>query len=143
MLRVIKRKATDRGAVSAVEMESGGPAAEFLELWSQPDYKEYWDDVNGGFLDRQLVREARLLELDWIKEEKVYDYRLWAEAERKGIKPTPLIWVDTNKGDRNKPFVRSRMCVSAKRAVTRMSLWNLSSCSQLCYRSRPSNGFVL
>ena len=30
---------------------------------------------------------------------------------KKGIKPIPLIWVDTNKGDKNTPFVRSRICV--------------------------------
>ena len=66
VLRVIKRKVLGQRAVSAVELESGGPTAELLEFWNQPDYKEYWDDVN-GFLDPQLVREARLLELDWIK----------------------------------------------------------------------------
>ena len=54
------------------------------------------------------MREARLLELDWIKKEKVYDYRTRAEAEKKGIKPIPLIWVDTNKGDKNTPFVRKQ-----------------------------------
>ena len=57
------------------------------------------------------MREGRLLELDCIKKEKVYDYRTRAEAEKKGIKPIPLIWVDTNKGDKNTPFVRSRICV--------------------------------
>ena len=62
-------------------------------------------------MDPRLVREARLLELDWIKKEKVYDYRTRAKAEKKGIKPIPLIWVDTNKGDKNTPFVRSRICV--------------------------------
>ena len=41
----------------------------------------------------------------------MYDYRTQAEAEEKGIKPIPLIWVNTNKGDKNTPFVRSRICV--------------------------------
>ena len=63
VLKVIKRKVLDRRVVSAVELESGGPTAELPEIWNQPDYKEYWDDVNGGFLDPHLVREARLLEL--------------------------------------------------------------------------------
>ena len=80
VLKVIKRKVLDRRVVSAVELESGGPTAELPEIWNQPDYKEYWDDVNGGFLDPHLVREARLLELDWIKKEKVYEYRPRAEA---------------------------------------------------------------
>ena len=70
VLKVIKRKVLGRRVVSAVEFESGGPTAELPEIWNQPDYKEYWDDVNGGFLDPHLVREARLLDLDWIKKEK-------------------------------------------------------------------------
>ena len=41
----------------------------------------------------------------------MYDYRPRAEAEKKGIKPILLIWVDTNKGDKNTPFTRSRICV--------------------------------
>ena len=57
------------------------------------------------------MREARLLELDWIKKEQVYDYRFRVEAEKKGIKPIPLIWVDTNTGDKNTPFVRRRIYV--------------------------------
>ena len=111
VLKVIKRKVLDQRVISAVELESGGPTAELPELWNQPDYKEYWDDVNGGLLNPRLVREARLLELDWIKKEQVYDYRSRTEAEEKGFKPIPLIWVDTNKGDKNTPFVRSRICV--------------------------------
>ena len=42
---------------------------------------------------------------------RFYDYRSRTEAEEKGIEPIPLIWVDTNKGDKNTPFVRSRICV--------------------------------
>ena len=137
MLRVIKRKVLDQRVVSAVELESGGPTAELPELWNQGDYKEYWDDVNGGFLDPQLVHEARLLELDWIKKEKVYDYRTRAEAEKKGIKPIPLIWVDTNKGDKNTPFVRSRICVrECKKGGNAVESLE-RSCSQRCHRWRP------
>ena len=111
VLKVIKRRMLNQRVISAVELESGGPTAELPGLWNQPDYKEYWDDVNGGFLNPRLVREARLLELDWIKKEKVYEYRPRAEAEKKGVKPVFLMWVDTNKGDKNTPFVRSRICV--------------------------------
>ena len=54
VLKVIKRKMLDQRVISAVELESGGPTAELPELWNQPDYQEYWDDVNGGFLDPRL-----------------------------------------------------------------------------------------
>ena len=51
------------------------------------------------------MREARLLELDWIKKEKVYDNRSRVEAEKKGMKPI-------QKGqEQNIPFARSRICV--------------------------------
>ena len=111
VLKVIKRNVLDQQVISAVELQSGGPTAELPELWNQPDYMEYWDDVNGGFLDPRLVREARLLELGWIKKDRVFDYRSRTEAKKKGIKPIPLMWVETNKGDKNTPFVRSRICV--------------------------------
>ena len=111
VLKVNKRKVLDQRVISAVELASGGPTAKLPVLWNQPDYKEYWDDVNGGFLNPRLVREARLLELDWIKKERVCDYCSRTEAEEKGIKPIPLIWVDTNKVFKNSPFVRSRICV--------------------------------
>ena len=121
----------DQKVISAVELESGGPTAELPELWKQPDYKEYWDDVNGGFLIPRLVREARSLELDWIKKEQVFEYRSRTEAEEKGIKPIPLIWVDTNKGDKNTPFVRSRICVrefkKGRNAVESLELEQLFS----------------
>ena len=131
VLKVIKRKVLDRRVASAVELESGGPTAELPEIWNLPDYKEYWDDVNGGFLDPHLVHEARLLELDWIKKERVYEYRPRAEAVKKGIKPIPLIWVDTNKGDKNTPFVRSRIfvreCEKGRNAVESLELEQLFS----------------
>ena len=38
-------------------------------------------------MNPRLVREARLLELDWIKKEQVHDQRSRTEAEEKGIKP--------------------------------------------------------
>ena len=55
VLKVIKRKMLDQRVISAVELESGGPTAELPEIWNQPDYQEYWDGVNGGFLDPRLV----------------------------------------------------------------------------------------
>ena len=54
VLKVIKRNVLDQQVISAVELQSGGPTAELPELWNQPDCKEYWDDVNGGFLDPRL-----------------------------------------------------------------------------------------
>ena len=80
LLKVIKRNVLDQQVISAVELQSGGPTAQLPELWNQPDYKEHWDDVNAGFLDPRLVREARLLEVDWIKKERVFDYRSRTEA---------------------------------------------------------------
>ena len=81
VLKVIKRKdARTKESSRLLSLSLALPLQSFLELWNQPDYKEYWDDVNGGFWNPHLVREARLLELDWVKKEKVYDYRPSAEV---------------------------------------------------------------
>ena len=111
ILWTIRNKILETSAVSAVELDAGGPTAEQPELWQEVDYETYWDDVNGGFLDTKMTRDARKLELDWIMKEKVYSYRLRKEADDKGVKPTELLWIDSNKGDLKNPFVRSRLCV--------------------------------
>ena len=34
---------------------------------------EYWDDVNGGWLDKAKVEMARKEELDWILKQEVFE----------------------------------------------------------------------
>eukprot|EP00971_Amphidinium_carterae_P000257 5431-Amphidinium_carterae.1 len=110
ILESIKASILERSSLSALELKEGGPIADRKEVTEDLDYREYWDDVNGGYLDPKLTHEARMLELQWVQSEKVYSY-VTAEEASMYDRAIPLIWVDTNKGDKANPFVRSRLCV--------------------------------
>ena len=73
---------------------------------------EFWDDVNGGWLDKEKVLRAREEELGWVKEREVYVKRplqeCWDVTHRA---PISLRWVDTNKGDDEFENYRSRIVV--------------------------------
>ena len=51
-----------------------GPVAECPEPWEETEYEQCWDDVNGSFLDPELIRESRNIELNWVKYEKVHSF---------------------------------------------------------------------
>ena len=69
--------------------------------------ESYVDDVNGGFLDPEMVREARVEELAGYLKMQVYCRVPVAEiGSHKQIKTR---WVDTNKGDERSPEVRCRL----------------------------------
>ena len=71
---------------------------------AEEELESYWDDANGGWLDPKLVRAARAEELAAIKSYKVYEKRPIEECLREtGKKPMAIRWVDTNKGDEEKP----------------------------------------
>ena len=44
-------------------------------------------------------------------EGKLYEYVPRGEAEKKGIEPIPLLWIDHNKGDSKNTAIRSRLVV--------------------------------
>ena len=69
--------------------------------------ESYIDDVNGGFLDLEMVREARVEELAGYLKMQVYCRVPVAEiGSHKVIKTR---WVDTNKGDERSPEIRCRL----------------------------------
>ena len=59
------------------------------------------DDVNGGFLDSEMVREARV--------EELAGYRRVPVAEVGSHKVIKTRWVDTNKGDERSSEIRCRL----------------------------------
>ena len=76
------------------------------------DYgKEYLDEKTGDVLDPKLAREARLEEIDYMKNKiDLYDEVLIEEAiEQTGKMPISTKWVDVNKGTSEKPDVRCRL----------------------------------
>ena len=70
-----------------------------------------WDGVNGIFFDPDLTKEARNTEMDWVHKGKVFSFVPRSVLKESGATAILLIWVDTNKEDRPKPHVRSRICV--------------------------------
>ena len=57
-----------------------------------------------------LVKKARALEMEFVKERQIYEYRPVAECIKKtGKPPVGTKWLDTNKGDDEQPLVRSRL----------------------------------
>ena len=75
----------------------------------QPGY-QYWDDTSGEVLDGGLTREARQEEVDVIRQVQVYRKVPIAMClAETGKRPIGTRWVDTNKGDKLKPKIRSRL----------------------------------
>ena len=67
-----------------------------------------WGDVTGEFLDRKEVLRARLKELQYVREKKVYAKITRSQARQMGIKVIGTRWIDINKGDDKNPNHRSR-----------------------------------
>ena len=66
-----------------------------------------WDDVRGGWLDREEVRKARMEEVGYMKRKG-----LWDEVPRdvaEGQRVVSVKWVDTNKGTQERPEIRCRL----------------------------------
>ena len=88
---------------------------EMLDLCAESDDENpenlvAFDDVKGGELPVDLVKKARAVEMEFVKEREIYEYRPVSECIKKtGKPPVGVKWVDTNKGDDEQPLVRSRL----------------------------------
>ena len=71
--------------------------------------QEAWDDTSGKELDVKRVREARRLEMQYVKEKKVWRKMPRATAIAMGYKIVGTRWLDINKGDEDSPEYRSRL----------------------------------
>ena len=72
-----------------------------------------FDDITGKELPRHAVREARELELKYLRDLGVYEKVDEKEAvEKYGTTPVDTKWVDTDKAFEGEPLqIRSRKCV--------------------------------
>jgi len=93
------------GARRAVELKSEPAPRE-----SNASKEEYYDEATGRRLPPDLVRAARREEvnvmLGWKTWERVDRAEVWRRSRRQPLKTR---WVDVNKGDEQKPDVRSRL----------------------------------
>ena len=62
-------------------------------------FQEPRDDVSGAALDPKEVRRARLKEIQYTKDKKVWRRIPREEALRRGYKIVKGPWIDVNKGD--------------------------------------------
>ena len=97
--RGAKRKAEDEGLQ---EQEGGGRRWHGDRGGFEED--EAWDDVEGGWLDREKVRD---------KDGRGWKRKLlWDEVSRSDVSGHRIVsvkWVDTNKGTEEKPEIRCRL----------------------------------
>ena len=56
--------------------------------------------MNGGWLAPEKIREARKLEMEYLKKQAVYEKRPTSEAFKvTGRKPIPVRWLDTGRSN--------------------------------------------
>ncbi|CAK0886283.1 unnamed protein product [Prorocentrum cordatum] len=121
VLRAIRESMGADGEMSDLAAATAGPVPVGPEPFEAgrenlSDDERYWDDVNGVWLDPQMVQEARRLEVEWLHKLDVYEKRTIEECRSvTGQPPIKLMWIDTNKGDHEKPNYRSRIVVREKR----------------------------
>ena len=68
-----------------------------------------WDDVSGELLDAHEVSKARLKELQYIREKKVYTKITRKQAQAMGVRVIGTRWIDINEGDQENKNHRSRL----------------------------------
>ena len=78
-------------------------------LYERGGMPEAWDDVNNVFLDPEEVKKARAIEMDFFRKLGVYKRVPKSRIKELSGKLISTKWIDTNKGDRDKPNHRSRL----------------------------------
>ena len=104
LLRGIRRELQGRREVSINSMDVGTHGHE------EPDfneYQEYYDDITGAMLPKELAKAPRIEELEFLNQFPVYEKVLRAQASGKNF--VKVRWCDVNKGDGDKMQVRSRL----------------------------------
>ena len=85
----------------------------YVRLHHKDEYHEEvmkaWDDITGTELDYKEVRKARMLEIAYAHQKKVWTKIPRSEAHRRGWKIVKTRWIDINKGDANNRKYRSRL----------------------------------
>ena len=142
VLRACRDEMRARGELSALDGATAGPTPVAPVVPGSSPLGDYWDDVNGGFLKPEKVREARLEELAWFHTHEVWVPRTIQEChEKAGGPPVPVMWLGTNKGDDVRELYRIRFVVRERRGKgseeTTGESFLLPSCSR---RLRPRKG---
>lgn len=108
VLKALKRQLIEDGELNALDSFASGPYPEH-PLIEEGEWNTFFDDVNGTWLNTTLVKEARKEEIKWVHDMHIYDKVPRAQMLADGMKPVSLRWIDTNKGDDDRPNYRSRL----------------------------------
>ena len=112
VLVALRQELEDLGQLHA--MDGGGPTADepsLEEQWAET----YYDEVSGALLDPALVKQARMLEVDYMHQLKVYEEASLEEWQASGCRLIPMRWLDINKGDSETVSIRSRAVLQETR----------------------------
>ena len=73
ILKALNKSLAEDEKISSLDLCAAGPHPHERQVWwEKPEIEFFWDGVNGGFLEPQFTREARRLEIDWVRAERVY-----------------------------------------------------------------------
>ena len=93
---------------------------DFVGQWRDTVKDEFYDDLTGLPMDPDLVRAGRRVEMDFMAklgDRGVWEYSTTDECyQETGRKPLGVRWVDTDKGDKDRPDYRSRLVVQETRS---------------------------
>ena len=122
VLRGLKREAVKLHWMGSLE---AGPHIDEPEPWdAHPEYySRIVDNISGDPLDAKLVSDARKEEMQFLDQLGAYVLASKKVCRAETDKdPVPTVWVDVNKGDDDRPAVRSRLCVAETRSRTTLDL---------------------
>ena len=92
------------------------------------DFNKYYDQYTGLELDPVGAAAARQSESDFAWRLKAFEPRPRTEAyQRMGRKPFGMRWIDCNKGDEQRPELRSRLVVQETRQTGTISASDIAA----------------
>jgi hypothetical protein len=127
VLAGLKEQAVEDGVIDDIDTTFGGPVPNHaLVNWGDPKlqgtFDKFYDEITGEELPPDLVKEGRAEEIEWVHSIKLYDKVHRSVAAGRGIKPIPVRWINTNKGDAIKYNVRCRLVGKELKAKTKGAL---------------------
>ena len=94
-----------------------------MDLQELYDGIDFFDDLSGSALDKDLMIEARRLEMEFFRRMGVYTKVHRSEVAKAGAKTITTRWVDTNKGDLVSPNYRARLVGREMKTDNRLDLF--------------------
>ncbi|CAK0854151.1 unnamed protein product, partial [Prorocentrum cordatum] len=119
ILKGIRNELKIGRGIHAFEVGQTAEEPEILDQATEEEMATFYDGISGAVLDPVDVKNARMGEMGYMSRLGVFERRKIPEAlQVTGTKPLPSGWVDTNKGDDQKPEQRSRLVAKEARELS-------------------------